>query len=130
MTLAEYLDQAAQTPFAWGAHDCATFPAGWVLDCHGLDPMDGVRGLYQTREQAEALVLSSGSLAALWEAGAALVGAPRTSAPRYGDVGIVDIPAPGGSRQLGAIRVNRAWAMLGESGLILQPARCLAAWRI
>lgn len=130
MTLAEYLDQAAQAQFAWGAHDCATFPADWVLDCHGLDPMEGVRGSYETQEQAEALVLSSGSLAALWEAGAAMVGSQRTSAPRYGDVGIVELPVIGGPRQIGAIRVNRAWAMLGESGLIVQPARCLAAWRI
>lgn len=130
MTLAEYLDQAAQAPFAWGVHDCATFPADWVLDCHGLDPMEGLRGSYESQEQAEALVLSSGSLAALWEAGAALAGSQRTSAPRYGDVGIVELPVIGGPRQIGAIRVVRAWAMLGESGLIVQPARCLAAWRI
>jgi hypothetical protein len=130
MTLPEYLDHAAQTPFAWGAHDCATFPAGWVERATGLDPLEGVSGTYGNREEAEAVIAAAGGLLTLWEAGAVLVGSPRTSAPRRGDVGLVEIPALGGSLQLGAIRVDRAWAMLLSDGLIVRTARCLAAWRV
>lgn len=130
MHLQDYLDQAAQTPFAWGAHDCATFPAGWVLSQLGADPLAIWRDTYATAEEADGLIAEAGGLIALWTQAAEQVGASRTSAPRAGDVGVVELPLVGGARQLGAIRVNRAWAMLLADGVIVQPARCLAAWRI
>lgn len=128
--LAAYLDAAARTPFAWGGHDCATFPAGWVQLRLGVDPLGAWRGAYDNAVSVAALEAEAGGLLAMWVAAAELAGAPRTSAPRAGDVGLVEIPTLTGPLQLGAIRVTRAWAMLAEAGLIVQPARCLAAWRI
>jgi len=31
-------------PFAWGANDCATFAADWVLEMTGTDPIADIRG--------------------------------------------------------------------------------------
>lgn len=51
--LARYFNEAANTPFAWGSHDCALFAAEWVRICTGRDHAAAWRGAYRTEKGAK-----------------------------------------------------------------------------
>ncbi|WP_273689008.1 DUF6950 family protein [Ketogulonicigenium vulgare] len=58
--LAAYVGLAAQKPFAYGAHDCALFAAGWVLERTGQDLGASFRGRYSTERGGLRVVRAAG----------------------------------------------------------------------
>ena len=60
--LARFIETRRNMPFAWGTHDCALFAADAVKAITGVDHAALFRGLYDTRDQAEAIVAQYGGL--------------------------------------------------------------------
>lgn len=59
--LAGYLEEARQTPFAWGRHDCVSFAAGWFCLMTGRDTYAPWRGRYSTRFGAARHIYEAGA---------------------------------------------------------------------
>lgn len=132
-TLAAWLDQAVDTPWAWGSHDCTIWPANWVRACGSPDPAEAWRGRYRTAIGAARLVNAAGGMAELFTAGAAAARLHRTQRIIAGDVGLIELPArakgPMGVA-VGAICIGGGeWAVVRSGGLWLGRARVTAAWR-
>jgi hypothetical protein len=64
--LSEYLigaqERYVREGFGYGRLDCCTFAADWVRICTGTDPLQGLRGRYDTEQMAEALIAAEGSI--------------------------------------------------------------------
>ncbi|GAM06321.1 hypothetical protein [Novosphingobium sp. MBES04] len=113
MTLAEYLLEAARTPWKDGVHDCTAWPARWVgiplpddYATHGR-PLSEVWGEW-IGDRLE-LVLE----------------------PRAGDVGIVCVVTPEGEGEIGGIYTGEKWALLTDKGLAtvrLPAENVIAVW--
>lgn len=66
MAMHDFLIAKARTPFGWGDHDCATFPADLGIAMGCADFLEGLRGYTNEFEAAATLVAAGyGSLAAL-----------------------------------------------------------------
>lgn len=130
MNLADFLAEASRTRFAWGRHDCCLWLADWLVAQGRPDPAAHLRGRYSTRLGAARALNREGGLQALIAAAAQRAGLPPTEAPETGDVAVVEAPTPNGLAAVCAIRAGARWAMLGEAGLVVGPARLLAAWRV
>lgn len=130
MELRDYLNAAPRRPWAWGEWDCATFPAGWVVEGWGApDPFQTMRGSYSDKRSATALIDRAGGLERLWASAAQRIGAVGTSSPVAGDVGVVWMLADAGPEKVGAICAGEKWAVLGLKGLMVGHADCVRAWR-
>jgi hypothetical protein len=115
VTLAQYLQSVARTPFQWGTADCATFLADWVLLRTGCDPMDGIRGTYSNEVEARRIIRPFG-LGVFVLRCAQGVGLDQTHDPKPGDIGAIivtrDEPAKG------AIRTARGWVLRGDRRVV------------
>jgi hypothetical protein len=125
--LSEYLRAEAARPFAWGTADCATFIAGWIGTCRGIDPRP-YYPQYEGEAAARALTGSPGGIVRLAARAMRQAGIRATHDPEPGDVAVVRV----GERVACAIRTGRGWAVRGEVGLALLPPglRVLASWRV
>lgn len=119
---------------AWGSNDCCTFAATIVEALTGIDPARRLRGTYQTREQAEALMAAAGGIEALVdrqlrESG---ISVARWETPQLGQRGDpVVFNMGGGVRALGVCYTGARIAALTEHlGVFLPIKRGLVAWRI
>lgn len=73
----------------WGASDCTSWCAAWVLAATGKTVP--FLGSYATLDEAHALIDAAGGLDVLWAQALARVGIHATPyAPQLGDVGIVN----------------------------------------
>lgn len=112
--LGEYLKSCGHKRRIDGQHDCATFPANWVLESRGFDPMKKWRGTYNGEESALQLIEHSGGLVALFDEGLRAHGISRQHAdPKAGDIGIVRIQ----DTHAGAIFTGKRWAIVVERGI-------------
>jgi hypothetical protein len=55
MTLTQYITDRLHRPFEWGSNDCCTFVNGWLLERHGIDYLEGLRGWTSERTAARVL---------------------------------------------------------------------------
>lgn len=76
--LSGYLEEARETPFAWGSHDCVSFAASWFRLMTGADTYAPWRGRYSTRFGAARRIYEAGARDMI-AAGAILFGAPLKS---------------------------------------------------
>lgn len=131
--LGQYLLDAGRRSFAWGQHDCCTFPADWALLRLGQDPMVHLRGTYSTEEEARAIVEEAGDLVALWSDVLSGLDISEASDPREGDVGVITVLGEAGPIANGSIFTGRRWAFLAPRGLFVSsigPAEILKVWRL
>lgn len=133
--LATWLDQAIDTPRAWGVHDCTLWPADWVRRCGHADPASPWRGRYRTALGAARLARANGGLEALWAAGAERAGLVRTRRPLAGDVGLVAMATrevgPALAGHVGAICIGGGdWAVITTGGVWMGRAPVLDAWGV
>jgi len=129
MTLAEYLRAAAARAFLEAVHDCATFPAGWVVEGWGLpDPNARFAGTYTSKVEADAIIERAGGLERIWTAELARVGAVETNSPKEGDVGIIWVLGASGPEKIGAIFTGKRWACLAPKGVFVTHAEFVKAW--
>ena len=126
--LSRFLKAAAERPFSWAddGADCLSWLGEWVAVRHGVNPHARYRARYATKTGAYRLIAEHGSRQGLIEAAVAPLGLTRTTAPRRGDIALVDAP----EGDLGAI-VTGAWtACIGPGGLRFRQVPILAAWRV
>jgi len=80
-----YAQDARETAFRPGKHDCATFAAGWVRQCGGPDLMAGLRSKYRSLKKGRELAAEMGHASELDLCAAHLAEVPRLMA-QSGDV--------------------------------------------
>lgn len=132
--LAAWLDQAVDTPRAWGVHDCNLWPANWVRECAGIDPAEPWRGCYRSASGAARIVRRAGGLRPLWQAAAIRVGLGEVRTRIAGDVGLVRLSSLGVAEVLGemvgAVCIGGGdWAVVTEGGLLMGRFSVVQAWR-
>ena len=114
-------------PFAWGSHDCCTWPADVVQAITGEDPIASYRGRYATEDEAEA-VLTDGLEAEVAKCMAAF-GAPECP-PRFaqrGDWALCRV----GNELLGGAVVGSVVMVPGMARLYAVPmGRVVRAWAV
>lgn len=126
--------------FGWGGvdcDDCQTFLASWCLFAIGIDPAEGLRGTYRTRDEARAIVDCHGGPDAFMNSKLVAIGCLRVGADdaRDGDIGLVRITTADETRQpylatVGAIRFGPLWAMIGPGGVSRRKAIRISSWRL
>lgn len=122
--LDEYVQARQAVPFAWGANDCCTFAADWVMLARGSDPMADLRGVRSQRDAARILKAEGGLLAAV----TARMGAPIPG--RMAQVGDVVLLDHAGRQHMG-VCMGEVVAVPSEQGLTLAPITLAeAAWRV
>ena len=65
--IADYIARTRATPFAWGRCDCCTWPADYIVERHGIDPMADLRGAYSTAFGARQIKIAQGGILGLWQ---------------------------------------------------------------
>jgi hypothetical protein len=127
--LAEFLEQARRTPFAWGQFDCILFLAGWSREIGAGDPGEVWRGRYATMRGAQRIIRQAGGLAELVEREFAPFGWRWVESAGAGDIGIVETVTIHGLAHTGGICLGDRWAALGPRGLVVAACQPLAVWR-
>lgn len=129
--LAALIESRAETPFAWGTHDCVCWGAAAAEAMTGIDPWAARRGTYSTEAEADAILAEAGGLEAL---AASLAGEGAEVPPpraRRGDWLLAEI----GNEVLLSVCLGERLAAPGPDGLRLLPVdrlgvKVLRAWRI
>jgi hypothetical protein len=130
VTLAEFLAQAARTPFRLGAFDCKLWLADWIALNRGVDPAAHLRGAYDSPIGYMRLVRKAGGSVPLVASCVEPIGMVRVRTPKAGDIGVVRAVTTDGFGEVGAIRTVLGWASLSPSGLLTGETDHLAAWRV
>ncbi|MGQ3213015.1 MAG: DUF6950 family protein [Shinella sp.] len=124
--------------FRWGGvggDDCMTFCATWIRECTGIDPASGLRGTYNTKAEAHAILARHGGSLNFMNAKLVPHGCRRVDAPQDGDIGLVRMLAGEtyGDVQMtevGAVRFGPLWASISPRGVVVQRAEEIAVWRL
>lgn len=130
MTLPDFLDLAARTPFQDGQHDCLLWPASWVRLRRGYDPARAYRDRYTSWRGGQTILTREGGLLAVVTRCMAAGGIGVTESPVAGDVGLLPIIGRRGPALAGAICTGPRWAVLAAPGLWIGEAHPVKAWRI
>lgn len=126
----------ATMPFVWGESDCITVLADWVARVHGRDPMENIRGTYDSRAscQRETGFFRDpvGTIDAALET---IGGLPRVDEPSPGDIAVIRVAEEGGRvSPCGALWLGTCWACKSQRGAItLRPDMVhgvLAIWGV
>lgn len=128
------LDAIDERPAQWGVDDCALWVANIVKRVTGVDPAATWRGNYADRDGATAVLGSLGL-------GFAIRQAAKTMGWRHidaneadtGDIGIIMVPTPDGSkRPMTMICRVRGWFVgRSEDGfLVLDASAVKSAWAV
>ena len=134
--LTQFLNRAAETPFAWGQFDCLLWLADWIAERGGVDPALGLRGCYSTMLGAARIVADAGGMVALVEGRVELAGVSRAACGARGDIAVIDIAGDGGEQfgnQAGAILLGGTAVFLSQAGLLIlqrSEINLVAAWRV
>jgi len=125
--LTEAIDAARQTPFVWGAHDCAIWAFDLRRDLTGGEDVAALwRGRYRTALGAYRIMKRIG-WDSLEAAGRDLLGSPLASVlqARRGDLVL------GGDDPAFGVCAGARAAFVAPDGLIFLPLiTCLLAWRV
>lgn len=121
--LADHVQKAAVTAFAWGSNDCALWCAEWVRIATGADLGSEWRGLYSSEEELQSLMGERGFFSPSDIADMHLTPKPLNFA-RRGDIVLHPIGALG-------ICLGASSYFLMESGVArIGTLRCLRAWEV
>lgn len=125
--LTEYLARHTDTPFRWGAHDCARFAAGAVQAITGRDVLSVD---WADRAHAAHVLRSAGGLVPAVDQAL-----PRLPSPQWaqrGDVLLVQTPALGGGlrRWLAVADGPRWWAPTATGLTWGSAAQAVQAWGV
>ena len=128
-TLADFLRAYGEKPWAPGRVDCCLFLAAWAIWLGHRDPAEHLRGVYDGEDGFRAIVNAAGSVVAVVDRCASVIGARRIQQPTCGDIGVIgntkDVHC-----QFGAIFDNARWQIRAPAGYRSIIARPLAAWSI
>lgn len=114
----------AQTPFAWGSHDCCLWAADAVHAITGVDLAADLRGAYASEPDAAALLNAAGGLYQL--AKHRLGRSVRVKMAQIGDIGMAAVDAVPSL----VVCAGAHFLAPGRDGLTaILPASVLRVWR-
>lgn len=118
--------------FCWGVDDCITLAADWVRHVMGFDPMQDLRGRYDSLiscERVTGFLTDPLRLVADRMGGCAVV---DPGDQQRGDVGLVLSPMAGGMHAHGAIYLGKGlWVARALTGITtMTPHKVLRGWRV
>jgi cell wall-associated NlpC family hydrolase len=123
--LAAFTTARRSIPYAWGTHDCVTTAADWVLEIRGTDPIEAIRGTWDSEAGAAAVLEAQGGLIAALDARFPRIA--RSMAQR-GDLVLVKDAT--GQPSLAICVGSHAWAP-GQDEALLTPMRlAMLAWDV
>jgi len=96
----------------------------------GIDGGAEWRGSFSDETGCAAVLDRMGGVVGILSAGAAVAGLAGTDKPVRGDIGAVQVFAPSGRLEIGAICTGSRWAAMSDRGLRIVKARPIAAWRV
>lgn len=124
--LADVLAEKAASEFIWGKNDCCLFIADCVLAITGFDYADEWRGLYQSKEGAEAFVANYGDINGLLDYA---IGAENRILPTFAGRG--DVVTVNGAAGIVDDTGRRVALYVDGAGLArVSVNKITAAWRI
>lgn len=128
-SMAKFVEQRRDMPFAWGTHDCFLFAADAVNALHGIDFMAPFRGKYSTEQEAEALLAAHGGLEQAAAGRMQAVGLPET-APNFAHRHDVALVQNGNQLLLGLV-LGVHVAVTGSDGLrFVRRSMIRRAWAV
>lgn len=137
LRLAAYLENASKRRWQYGAHDCCTFMADWIIASGLPDPMADRRGTYASVGEYRKLIKGEGGLLASCVSRFAAIGLQASEKPKAGEVALVMAPFAIRKSKLlwratGAVCVSeRMRAVVGSSAaLTVAPFPIVRAWRL
>lgn len=118
--------------FSWGVDDCITLAADWVRRVLEFDPMQDLRGRYDSLSSCERMtgfLTDPLRLVADRMRGCAVV---DPGGQQRGDVGLVLSPLAGGMHAHGAIYLGKGlWVARAPKGITtMTPHKVLRVWRV
>ncbi len=123
--LALFTKDRRKTPYAWGENDCVTFAADAVWAITGVDPIEDIRGSWDSEEGARAVLEGLGGLIEAVDARFERVD-PKFA--QRGDVCLIRDAK--GEPSLG-VCVGAFAAAPGELEMLLTPmSKAKIAWRV
>jgi hypothetical protein len=115
--------QAEKTKFEWGTNDCVTFAADVIQAITGGDPIDDLRGMWNSARTAQAKIKELGGL----QAGISGRMGPPLDFPMLAGRGDLVLTDQG---NIAVVVLNYAVA-LGKLGLVrYEPRRWITGWRV
>jgi hypothetical protein len=124
LRLAQFMEQRASKPFAWGENDCCLFAADAVQAMTGTDYAKTLRG-YSTQREALRLVQKMGGL---WAIATGALGEPVS--PLLAGVGDVVLLDNEGRELLAVCNGTTAVAPGADGAVSIGMETAKAAWRI
>ena len=115
--------EAMARPWEWGAADCCTAACDVFMRLHDIDPMEPLRGRYDTRLGAMRLIAQEGGMIAMATRLAGCAGLQPGSAAA-GEIGVI---VTQGQLALG-IGLGCAWVGKSKTGMATVP-ECVRSWR-
>ena len=67
MMIAQYIRDTVGQPFVWGHSDCVMWATGAVLAATHSDPMSGLRGRYDSEQDAHAMLRAEGGMVPMFD---------------------------------------------------------------
>lgn len=65
--LEAFVRERRNTPFAWGTNDCVVYACDAVLLMCDWDPLEGIRGTYDSEVSAKRIVVDQGGMAQFFD---------------------------------------------------------------
>ncbi|QOG20469.1 DUF6950 family protein [Bradyrhizobium sp. SEMIA] len=130
--LSDYLDEIAGRTCAYGALDCATLMADWLMRNGWPDAMSDRRGTYVSEREYRAALRSEGGMLASCRRRFASLGLRETADPVEGDPAVVLAPMHGRAFHVGAIARGAGLVALlsWPRGVVCAQLPIAAAWSL
>jgi hypothetical protein len=136
--LSQYLADVSRGKWGYGALDCCTFMADWLMRLGFADPMADRRGTYATHREYRAPFRAEGGILGSCKLRFGALGLSETGEPDTGAVALV--MAPYAIKKSGKIvrfptgaictRRDRFAVVTSDKGLVVSPFPLVAAWSI
>jgi hypothetical protein len=116
--------------FVWGETDCMIVLGDWIKRLHGVDPVEDIRGQYNSALSCQRLTgFFTDPVAVVQKFADKASLEKRTGPAQRGDVGVLLHVAEGKLQPVGGLCLGKSWAVKAPTGATtLKPIEVLAAW--
>lgn len=116
--------------FVWGETDCMIVLGDWIKRLHDVDPVEDIRGQYNSVMSCQRLTGFFTDPVAVFQKFADRASLEKCAGPaRRGDVGVLLHVSEGKLQPVGGLCLGKSWAIKAPTGATtLRPMKVLAAW--
>ena len=125
--LEEYVRVNRNVPFSWGSNDCVVYVCNAIVAMTGEDPLDGIRGTYDSEISAKRVVIEQGGMERFFDA--RFRRHRNKLDARRGDIGLM----PGDSLEWAPMGLCRGpyWCGPTPNGMMMAPVDSVViAWAV